>query len=110
MGTGTAPHCSGHTTSLTRSRSVWAMLSGTWCDSCEWPGAGLDDSCGSLPAQDVPWFYEGLVCCPFPKPLLRLLIMSQRINHERQTVTNQRGFGSGLIPYLPSEAADGLDF
>lgn len=26
--------------------------------SCVGSGLGLDDSCGSLPTQDVPWFYD----------------------------------------------------
>lgn len=41
---------------LPESKIAWTRLPGTWCDSwesCTGLGAGPDDPCGLLPAQDV---------------------------------------------------------
>lgn len=42
------------------SRSTWTMLSSTGWDSCSLHSQEQDfgDSCGTLPAQDVLWFFD----------------------------------------------------
>lgn len=43
------------------SRSVWAMLSDTWCDigvSCTGPGVGPDNPCWSFPTQHIILYYS----------------------------------------------------
>jgi len=51
-----------------------------------------------------------LVWPPFPKAAAQDLYLRAKESTMRQTFTYQRGFGSGLKPYLPFEAADGLNF